>query len=76
MGPLQEQALEPAFNVFHRLGLLLSFFWRNRNLYSASEQVRAELGAAYAGLLSLVGDVAIHYRTQINSKLLANFAVQ
>ena len=68
MGPRQQQALEPAFNIFYKLGLTLSFYWRNRRLYPASESVRTELGSAYAGLLSLVGDVAIYYRTRINSE--------
>ena len=69
MGPSQDHALEPAFNTFYRIGLLLSFFWRNRSLYGASEQVRVELGGAFAGLVALVGEVAIYYRKRLDSKI-------
>ena len=69
MGSTQEQALEPAFDIFYQLGVLLGFFWRNKKLYSASGQVRSELGLAYAKLLYLVGGIAIFYRKKINGKV-------
>lgn len=69
MGSTQDQALEPAFDIFYRLGVLLGFFWRNKKLYRASGQVRLELGSAYARLVNLVGDVTIFYRKKISGKV-------
>ena len=67
MGPNQESALEPAFNAFYRLGLLLSFFYRNKSLFQTSDQVQDLLGEAFAALIELVGDIALHYRKKLNS---------
>ena len=64
MGPSQASALERCFGVLYKLGLSLSFFLRNRDLFTVNGEIRQELGHAYADLLRLVTDVTVYYRKQ------------
>ncbi|KAG8528606.1 uncharacterized protein KY384_006293 [Bacidia gigantensis] len=69
MGPQQGPALEPAFGVFHKLGLTLSITLRSQPLYHVNEHIRMELGSVFSGLLSLVAHVATYYRKQLSGML-------
>ncbi|KAI9817884.1 MAG: hypothetical protein M1827_001003 [Pycnora praestabilis] len=68
MGPSHAAALERAFGIFYRYGLTISFFLRNRQLFTVSEEIRQELGHAYADLLTLVTDVTVYYRKRSKDK--------
>jgi hypothetical protein len=45
----------------------LSFFLHHREIISLTSHIRREIGQAFDDLLTLVRDVALHYRIQISS---------
>ncbi|KAK1988876.1 hypothetical protein LZ30DRAFT_812994 [Colletotrichum cereale] len=67
LGHDQAQALEPTFNALYELGLLLGHAIRLKGMFTASDAIRYELSRIFDSVVRLVGDVAIHYRTRINS---------
>ena len=62
MGHDQAIALEKAFGVFYNIGLALSFFRQNENLFNASGEIRQSLGNAFADMLTLVVDVVCFFQ--------------
>lgn len=62
LGPENDQALEPTFNAFYKLGLSLSFFLRHNDLLSSDAHIRSEIGEAFNDMLVLVSRVSIHYK--------------
>ncbi|OHF00475.1 hypothetical protein CORC01_04225 [Colletotrichum orchidophilum] len=67
LGHDQAQALEPTFNALYELGLLLGHAIRLNGMFTASDAIRSELSRIFDSMLKLVGDVAIYYRSRINS---------
>ncbi|GKT45434.1 uncharacterized protein ColSpa_05615 [Colletotrichum spaethianum] len=67
LGHDQAQALEPTFNALYELGLLLGHAIRLNGMFTASDAIRYELSRIFDSVIRLVGDVAIYYRTRINS---------
>ncbi|EFQ34757.1 uncharacterized protein GLRG_09901 [Colletotrichum graminicola M1.001] len=67
LGHDQAQALEPTFNALYELGLLLGHAVRLKGMFTASDAIRYELSCIFDSMVRLVGDIAIHYRTRINS---------
>ncbi|KDN64152.1 hypothetical protein CSUB01_02745 [Colletotrichum sublineola] len=67
LGHDQAQALEPTFNALYELGLLLGHAIRLKGMFTASDSIRYELSRIFDSVIRLVGDIAIHYRTRINS---------
>ncbi|TDZ34082.1 Nephrocystin-3 [Colletotrichum trifolii] len=66
LGHDQAEALEPTFNAFYELGLLLFHTVRLHDMFSASDAIRNDLTHVFASLVHLVGDVALYYRQRIN----------
>ncbi|KAK1996293.1 hypothetical protein LX36DRAFT_723508 [Colletotrichum falcatum] len=63
----QAQALEPTFNALYEIGLLLGHTIRLKGMFTASDAIRYELSSIFDSVVRLVGDIAIYYRTRINS---------
>ncbi|WQF85619.1 Putative tetratricopeptide-like helical domain superfamily [Colletotrichum destructivum] len=67
LGHDQAQALEPTFNALYELGLLLGQAIRLHGMFTASDAIRYELSRIFDSVIRLVGDIAVYYRTRINS---------
>ncbi|KAF9874692.1 hypothetical protein CkaCkLH20_07829 [Colletotrichum karsti] len=66
LGCDQAEALEPTFNAFYELGLLLAHTIRLHDMFSASDAIKSDLSRIFSNLVHLVGDVAVFYRQRIS----------
>ncbi|KAL0930594.1 nacht domain protein [Colletotrichum truncatum] len=66
LGCEQAEALEPTFNTFYELGLLLSHSIQLHDMFTASDAIKHDLSCVFDSLVRLVGDVALFYRQRIN----------
>lgn len=68
LGHDQAEALEPTFELLHKLALSLASLLKRSRFFYVNSEIRESLGhGLYVDLLTLVTDVALYYRKSINS---------
>ena len=60
-------ALKSTFEALSEFGLLLTQSLQKRELFGASKEIQEDLSDVLEGLVQLVGEIAIFYKTRINS---------
>ena len=61
LGHENAPALEKAFNLFYHFGLELRPLLKRADLFDKSAEIQSHLGKAYANLMNIVTDVAVHF---------------
>ncbi|KAI9692307.1 MAG: hypothetical protein M1822_006538 [Bathelium mastoideum] len=67
LGHNNAPALRSTFNALYEFGFLVSQSLQNRSLFTASREIQDDLSDIFKSLVELVGDIAVHYRTRLNS---------